>query len=69
MVLILKRNDPRCGNQFAKKLAYTFANECLGNGMVPYWDCMEVNAPSIAVAESIGFQQQFKYKVYEFPFD
>ncbi|MEB1809240.1 MAG: GNAT family N-acetyltransferase [Bacillaceae bacterium] len=29
---------------------------------------MAVNAPSIAVAESVGFELQYQYTVYEFPF-
>ncbi|MFD2046678.1 GNAT family N-acetyltransferase [Ornithinibacillus salinisoli] len=57
------------GKNLAKIVAHRFVQECFNNRMIPYWDCMEINKPSIAVAESIGFQRKFNYKVMEFPFE
>lgn len=56
------------GKKLAQKLAHTFVKECFRKGMIPYWDCMEGNKPSIAVAENIGFSNVFNYVGYEFPF-
>lgn len=56
------------GKKLAQKVAHSFVKECLENGLIPYWDCMESNKPSVAVAESIGFKNEFNYKGYEFPF-
>lgn len=56
------------GKKLAQKLALTYAKDCLDNNIVPYWDCMESNKPSIAVAENIGFRNVFNYIGYEFPF-
>lgn len=57
------------GKKLAQKAAFAFVEECLANDLVPYWDCMESNKPSIAVAEKIGFRKVFTYKGYEFPFE
>lgn len=57
------------GNKLAQKLAHVFARDCLENDFTPYWDCMEDNNPSIAVAEKIGFTNIFNYKGYYFPLD
>lgn len=56
------------GKKLAQKVAQSFVEDCLNNNMVPYWDCMESNKPSIAVAENIGFKIAFNYVGYEFPF-
>ena len=56
------------GKKLAQKVALTYVEDCLDNNIVPYWDCMESNKPSIAVAENIGFRNIFTYKGYEFPF-
>lgn len=56
------------GNKLAQKVAHHFVQDCLKHGMIPYWDCMESNKPSIAVAENIGFTNTFNYVGYEFPF-
>ncbi|WP_058308183.1 GNAT family N-acetyltransferase [Gracilibacillus massiliensis] len=55
------------GKKLAQKVAHHFVKECQEKGMIPYWDCMEVNLPSAAVAERVGFTKIFEYKVYEFP--
>ncbi|MEC5425844.1 GNAT family N-acetyltransferase [Virgibacillus sp. C22-A2] len=57
------------GKKLAQKIAHIFVKDCLDNGMVPYWDCMESNKPSIAVAENIGFTNIFNYVGYDFQFD
>lgn len=56
------------GKSLAKKVAHVFVQECFKQGYVPYWDCMEVNKPSIAIAESLGFTNIFDYIVYEYQF-
>ncbi|MBP2079417.1 GNAT family N-acetyltransferase [Oceanobacillus polygoni] len=54
------------GKKLAQNIAKAFVNDCLTNNMLPYWDCMESNKPSIAVAENIGFRNIFNYAGYEF---
>ncbi|MBT2214685.1 GNAT family N-acetyltransferase [Virgibacillus dakarensis] len=54
------------GKKLAQKVAHSFVKDCLVNNMVPYWDCMEMNKPSIAVAENIGFRNVFNYVGYDF---
>lgn len=61
--------EPYRGKKIAQKIAHSFVKDCLENDMVPYWDCMESNKPSIAIAENIGFTNAFNYIGYEFPFD
>ncbi|PFA25148.1 MULTISPECIES: GNAT family N-acetyltransferase [Bacillus cereus group] len=56
------------GKNLAKKVAHAFVQECFKQGYEPYWDCMEVNKPSIAIAESLGFTNIFDYTVYEYQF-
>lgn len=57
------------GKKLAQKVAIAFVKDCLENNLVPYWDCMESNKPSIAVAKSIGFRNVFNYIGYEFKFE
>lgn len=57
------------GKKLAQKIAHTFAKDCLDNDRVPYWDCMEQNKPSVAVAENIGFRVDFNYVFYDFAFE
>ncbi|MDI2588682.1 GNAT family N-acetyltransferase [Psychrobacillus sp. NEAU-3TGS] len=56
------------GKKLAQKIAKSFVTDCLNNNIVPYWDCMESNKPSIAVAENIGFKNVFNYIGYDFSF-
>ncbi|MFC4356308.1 GNAT family N-acetyltransferase [Chryseomicrobium palamuruense] len=56
------------GKKIAQTIARSFVKDCLDNKNVPYWDCMESNKPSVAVAEKIGFKKVFQYIGYEFPF-
>jgi GNAT superfamily N-acetyltransferase len=57
------------GKKLAQKLAQMFVKDCLEHGLLPYWDVMEGNKPSIAVAENIGLINVFNYVGYEFSFD
>ncbi|MHC8516876.1 GNAT family N-acetyltransferase [Sporosarcina sp. ITBMC105] len=57
---------PHQGKKLAQLVAHHFVNDCLKNNAVPYWDCMEMNKPSVAVAENIGFKKVFEYVGYEF---
>lgn len=54
------------GKNLAQVLAYNFVTECLNNDFVPYWDCMEGNKPSVAIAEKLGFDNVLNYVGYEF---
>ncbi|MGN7479319.1 GNAT family N-acetyltransferase [Solibacillus silvestris] len=56
------------GKKLAQTIAHTYVKNCFDNNMVPYWDCMEGNKPSVAVAENLGFQNAFNYIGYEFLF-
>jgi hypothetical protein len=56
------------GNKLAQRVTYSFVDYCLSHGFTPYWDCMEVNLPSNAVAKKLGFSKEFGYKGYEFKF-
>ncbi|UFT99557.1 GNAT family N-acetyltransferase [Radiobacillus kanasensis] len=57
------------GNKLAQKIAHYVVNDCISNGMVPYWDCMETNKPSNAIAQNMGFTNVFNYVVYMFPLE
>ena len=57
------------GKKLAQRVAAAFVEDCLDNNLVPYWDCMESNKPSVGVAENLGFRNRFNYKGYEFPFE
>ncbi|MED1410831.1 MULTISPECIES: GNAT family N-acetyltransferase [Bacillus] len=54
------------GRKLAQKIAHSFVKECLENDIIPYWDCMESNRPSVAVVENIGFTNVFNYVGYYF---
>ncbi len=54
------------GKNLAQCVAYSFVENYFVNGFTPYWDCMEVNYPSNAVAKRLGFKRKFEYKGYEF---
>lgn len=57
------------GKKLAQNIAFSFVEECLAKNLLPYWDCMDSNKPSIAVAEKIGFRNVFNYVGFEFKFD
>lgn len=50
-------------------MAHSFVIDCLENDIILYWDCMELNKPSVAVAENTGFKNVFNYVGYYFPFE
>lgn len=50
----------------AKKAVNEFLRYCKDNGYEPYWDCMEKNAGSRALAESLGYEKAFEYSLYDF---
>lgn len=56
------------GKNLAQTLAHHYVQECLKNNWIAYWDCMDMNNPSIAIAEKIGFRNRFHYTSYEFSF-
>ncbi|WP_047983229.1 GNAT family N-acetyltransferase [Ornithinibacillus californiensis] len=56
------------GRKLAQGLAHRFVKDCLERDGLPYWDCMEDNKPSIAIAERLGFTNVFGYVGYYFPF-
>ncbi|MBB4825494.1 RimJ/RimL family protein N-acetyltransferase [Sporosarcina luteola] len=57
------------GKKLAQIAAHRFIKDCFENNKIPYWDCMDSNKPSIAVAERLGFYQTFHYMGYEFLFE
>jgi len=52
--------------KLAQKTAHCFVEDCIEKNMVPYWDCMEMNKASVAVAENIGLRNVFNYVGYDF---
>lgn len=54
------------GIKLAQTLAHDYVQECLKNNWIAYWDCMDMNKPSVAVAEKIRFRNMFNYTGYEF---
>lgn len=54
--------------KLGQKIAHCLVKDCLNHDQVPYWDCMEVNKPSVAVAERLGFQVTYRYVGYDFAF-
>ncbi|MHA7138672.1 GNAT family N-acetyltransferase [Rossellomorea arthrocnemi] len=57
------------GKKLAQKGAHAFVQDCLENHIIPYWDCMEINEPSVSVAEKMGFQNMLNYMWYSVPFE
>ncbi|WP_242217551.1 GNAT family N-acetyltransferase [Bacillus cereus group sp. BfR-BA-01380] len=64
----IETTEEHRGKKLAQKVAHAFVQDCFANGKTPYWDCMEVNTPSIAIAESLGFVNVFNYIVYDYQF-
>ena len=60
----IETNEAHRGKQLAKKLAHLFVQECFLQHSLPYWDCTTTNIASVAVAESVGFIEDFSYDVY-----
>lgn len=57
------------GRKLAQKIAHSFVKDCLENEIIPYWDCMELNRPSVAIVENVGFTNVFNYVGYYFLFE
>ncbi|WP_339146664.1 MULTISPECIES: GNAT family N-acetyltransferase [unclassified Sutcliffiella] len=55
------------GKKLAQHLTYHFIKACVDANKIPYWDCVEQNKASIAVAEACGFEMVYRYAGYEFP--
>lgn len=53
---------------YAKRVVSETLKYCKQNGFDPYWDCMESNKGSIALAKSVGFRKDYIYSLYEFKF-
>lgn len=46
-----------------------FVEYCRDHDYEPYWDCMEKNYGSRALAEKFGYSKMFDYALYEFKLD
>lgn len=57
------------GKKLGQKVTHFFVNECIENNITPYWDCMEINKPSVSVAENVGFVNKFNYFWYSISFE
>lgn len=57
------------GKKLGQSVAHSFVRECLENQLTPYWDCMEINHPSVLIAENLGFENAMNYVWYRVPFD
>ncbi|MFP3340483.1 GNAT family N-acetyltransferase, partial [Micrococcus sp. SIMBA_131] len=57
------------GKKLGQRVAHSFVQECLENHLTPYWDCMEINHPSVSIAENLGFENTLNYVWYRVPFD
>ncbi|WP_430787014.1 GNAT family N-acetyltransferase [Virgibacillus flavescens] len=55
------------GNKLGQKVAHCVVKEFVRKGIIPYWDCEEVNKPSNIIAKHIGLEKDFNYLVYIFP--
>jgi len=54
------------GQKLGSLISQAFLNECSRRGWTAYWDCMEQNRASEAIARKIGLQEQFSYQGFEF---
>lgn len=43
-----------------------FLKYCKENHYLPYWDCMEMNFGSRALADKLGYKKVFEYYLYDF---
>jgi len=56
----------RRGRGYATLTAAACVEHCVEHGLTPHWHCWEDNAPSIRVAEKVGFERPERYTVYRF---
>jgi len=54
---------------FAKLAVKEFIRFCDIKNYTPYWDCMEDNFGSRALAEGLGYSKKYDYKLYSFELD
>ena len=54
------------GKKLGQQLTYHFIKACVEANKIAYWDCVERNKPSIAVAEACGFEMVKRYDGCEF---
>lgn len=54
------------GKGYAELLCRAFIDACLNRGLLPKWDCYWQNAPSIVLAEKLGFALVGKYPLASF---
>jgi GNAT superfamily N-acetyltransferase len=52
------------GRGFATLTAAAFVQRCRARGLTPFWDVFTSNAPSLAVAERVGFEPAADYSVF-----
>ena len=52
------------GRGFATLTATAFLQYGCARGLTPYWDAFTSNAPSLAVAEKVGFVKAADYSVF-----
>jgi len=68
-------SDGRCGigietippfrsRGLATLTASAFVEHCAAHGITPYWDSWSSNAPSVAVAEKVGFRKIETYSIF-----
>lgn len=53
---------------YAKLAVNAFLVYCQKHNIEPYWDCMETNKGSRALAEGFGYSKDFEYSLYSFTF-
>lgn len=53
---------------YAKKVVSYALKHCMEHDLRPYWDCMDSNKGSIALAKSVGFHMDYTYYIYEYLF-
>jgi RimJ/RimL family protein N-acetyltransferase len=54
------------GRGYATLTAAACVEHCVEHGLTPHWHCWEDNAPSMRVAEKVGFERPERYAVYRF---
>jgi RimJ/RimL family protein N-acetyltransferase len=58
--------QPHRNRGFATLTAAACIEHCVEHRLTPHWHCWDDNAPSIAVAEKVGFARPMGYTVYRF---
>jgi predicted GNAT family acetyltransferase len=54
------------GRGYATLTPAACVEHCVEHGLTPHWHCWEDNAPSMQVAEKVGFERPGQYAVYRF---